>query len=349
MGLAPVPETISEERRAQYIYQCWIKELPEGDRLLVFDDVADYGEIRPLLPNDNRFRVLITTRERLGSPVQRLDLEVLSRAASFRLLRRLVDGDRRIAAEVESAKQLCEWVGRLPLGIELIGRYLASTPTVKLARLLERLEGQRLQAIALKTVPSEMPYRDNLEAAFELSWRLLDEDAQRVGCLLSGFALAPIDKDWVVAALGDEDEERVERAEATLLQKSMLSVKEGRYSLHALIREFMQRKLDVVGDGDRLKRGIAGAMVAVAQQVPQALTIEQVPRFAVAVPHWEKVATELLKWVEDESLIWAFIGLGRFLSGGLLGRWWQWPSRYHRLSRLSKFLGLQWQSPIGKK
>lgn len=109
------------------------------------------------------------------------------------------------------------------MGIELIGRHLASLPALKLTTLLERLEAQRFQAVALRQVPPEMPYQDNLEAAFELSWQLLNEDAKQLGGLLSVFALAPIVREWVVTSLSNWDEELLEAAEAALLRKSLVS------------------------------------------------------------------------------------------------------------------------------
>jgi tetratricopeptide (TPR) repeat protein len=318
MGLGQPPDTLESDRdQVLWVYDQWLKTIPDGVRLLILDDVPNYGAIRPLLPEDSRFRVLMTTREQFGKPVKRLDLGVLKRAAGFRLLQRLVDDDDRIRAEVAVAQALCEWVGRLPLGIELIGRHLASRQTLKLATLLERLESQRFQAAALRQVPSEMPYRDNLEAAFELSWQLLRPDAKTLGGMLSVFAQAPIAKEWVAACLPDWDEEPLEEAETALIQKSLLSLEEGQYLLHALIREFFRARLEgeLQSLADRLRRGLAQALTAVAQTVPQTVTQADLARVQGAMPHWQVVAEQLTSLLEDQDALWPFVALGRVAAG----------------------------------
>ncbi len=60
-----------------------------------------------------------------------------------------VVSQKRIDEELEAAKALCEWLGYLPLGLELVGRYLSEHPTFSLARVQEELEGKRLEAQAL--------------------------------------------------------------------------------------------------------------------------------------------------------------------------------------------------------
>ncbi len=72
MRLAEAPDTLqSDEERVQWYYTRWVEAIPEGLRLVVLDDVSSYGEVRSLLATDQRFRVLLTTREKLGKPVQR--------------------------------------------------------------------------------------------------------------------------------------------------------------------------------------------------------------------------------------------------------------------------------------
>jgi tetratricopeptide (TPR) repeat protein len=325
MGLLEPPETHNTDRaKVQWCYEQWLKQLPEGRRLLIFDDVADYGTIREILPQDGRFRVLLTTRERLGQPVRRLDLGVLKRSKAFRLLRKLV-GDDRIAAEVGAAKVLCAWMGQLPLGIELVGRYLANRSALQLGKLLERLEAQKLQARAVREVPAEMPYQANLAAAFELSWQLLSPDAQQIGGLLGGFALAPVAHEWVVKSLPEWDEERVEDGLAELERGSLLTVErllsqesQTGYLLHALIRAFFAAKLEteLAAGAEALRRGMAQALTEVAKTIPQTVTLGDLARVQEAIPHLAVVAegwTHLL--TDSVDVLWAFIGLARVAEG----------------------------------
>jgi len=240
MHLPEPPDSLqSDVTRMQWVYQQWLERFPQGLRLLVCDDVDDYQTLRSLLPRDNRFRVLLTTRLQLAQPVQRVDLDVLKKAPAFRLLRELVNDDSRVAQEVNLAKQLTEWVGRLPLGIELIGRHLANHPSLALSKLLERLEQQKIKAKAL-----QQRYPVNLQAAFEVSWNSLDESARQLAGLLSVFEIASIDRQWVTDCLKGWDEEAIEEAEAQLINRSLTAFENGRFLLHTLLHRFFQLKLD---------------------------------------------------------------------------------------------------------
>jgi tetratricopeptide (TPR) repeat protein len=319
MKLPEAPDNLdSDDARVQWYYDRWVDVLPEGMRLLIWDDVSDYGSVRSLLPQDERYRVLLTTREKLSLPVQRLELGVLKLEESLELLRRLVGDDNRIAAEVEIAQALCEWVGCLPLGIELVGRHLAGRPTMKLSTLLSRLEEQRLRAKAAQQVPSEMPYRDNLEAAFELSWRLLDETAKQLGGLLSVFALAPVKQEWVAASLKGWDEEKIEEAEGALFRWSLVSLKSGQYLLHTLIREFFAQKLigELKSEAEGLQKGMIAAMVAEAKkvEVPEDITRHHLYDLSPIIPHLEEAVKKLIDFIEEDFVL-LFQGIGRYYEG----------------------------------
>jgi len=244
MKLEAPDSSLMNEERVHWYYDRWLEEVPVGKRLLIFDDVLSYEEVALLLPQDSRFSVLLTTRVQIGKPIQRLDLSILDRASAFRLLRRFVSNDTRIAKEVESAKKLCDWVGRLPLGIELIGRHLANR-TLELSKLLKRLEKQKLRSTVLNDRPlPEMSYKSNLESAFELNWQLLDDAAKQMSGLLSLFAPVLIDPEWIKTCLLKWDEEKQEGALSDLTRWSFISLQGGQYLLHPLIREFFSMKLE---------------------------------------------------------------------------------------------------------
>ena len=68
---------------------CWRQwQARDRDILLIYDDVKEYQDIKPYLPPSDyhHFQVLITTRERLGKPVQRLDLDILKPRQALKLL-----------------------------------------------------------------------------------------------------------------------------------------------------------------------------------------------------------------------------------------------------------------------
>ncbi len=55
--------------------------------------------------------------------------------------------------------------------------------------------------------------------------------------------------------------------------------------------------------------------IAITKFIPQTPTQEDISRVALGIPHLSHVATELIEYVDDENLIWSFIGLGRFYGG----------------------------------
>lgn len=153
---------------AEQVARCW-GQWSEQETLLVFDDVQQYQDIESVLPPArSQFKILLTTRSRFGSPVQNHEIKVLSEAASLELLRRSVQ-DRRIDQDLETAKQICEWLGYLPLGLELVGRYLARKEGTSIAELWKRLQARKLSAKALLEAEPGMTASLGVTAAFELS------------------------------------------------------------------------------------------------------------------------------------------------------------------------------------
>ena len=173
------PDSLDLEAQLQYCYQHW----GEGEVLLVLDNLTDYNkEIKPLLPCLSRFKVLITTRSHLGRSIKKLSLKVLEPEAALELLQSFI-GVERINAEESQANDLCEWLGYLPLGLELVGRYLAQKQDLSLADMLSRLERKRLNHRALSNTDGDMtaPHNSAL-AAFELSWEELKDEDKKLAC-----------------------------------------------------------------------------------------------------------------------------------------------------------------------
>jgi tetratricopeptide (TPR) repeat protein len=290
----------------------------EGAVLMVVDDVQDYGALKPLLPSSPRFRVLLTTRQAILPSSQRLSLEVLVLGAALELLRSLV-GAGRVEAELAEAKALCEWVGRLPLGIELVGWHLEQRPGLTITKLLERLEGKRLAAQALVETHPEMTATLGVAAAFELSWEPLSAGAKRLAGILGLFAAAPLEWTWVENALrlglGKLEEEALEEAQAELLRVHLLRVNRSEdqvlYQVHPLVREFFAVKLGGLAEGLGLQQGFAMAMVGIAQTIPQTVTVNQRAKVAGAVPHMEEVAARWTTVLGNDDKIWCCIGLAR--------------------------------------
>ncbi|MEG3941764.1 tetratricopeptide repeat protein [Microcoleus sp. S36b_A3] len=333
MGIVP-PDTLDNlEERLQFCYEEWAKQT-SGNALLVLDDVNDYRAVQPLLPRNPRFKVLLTARQFVPSPVGCLPLKVLKPEAALNLLR-LTAGDLpgnglgRIDAQLEDAQALCQWLDYLPLGIELVGRHLRRKRALSLAKMLERLQSQRLEAGALQEAEPGMTARHGVAAAFELSWAELKPPARTLGCLLSVFALAPIPWELVAECLPDWDEEDLEDCrDYELLEQSLLSLVEDetsdsgqsglvqpRYQLHALIREFFVAKLQGRADAEILRSNFAVVLTAVAKTISQTVTLKVQERVKEALPHLEVVAEQWSHLLEDNDAVWSFTSLGWVAQG----------------------------------
>ncbi|MCC5609810.1 tetratricopeptide repeat protein, partial [Nostoc sp. CHAB 5834] len=244
---------------------CW-RHWPAGDVLVVLDDVTNYGDVRPYLPPaSQRFKVIMTTRLKFDSSVQTISLGVLQPHQSLKLLGLILEEQRRLEDEPSIALSLCEWLGHLPLGLELVGRYLALERDFSLAEILFRLQQKAKQRQVLKdraltrTAEDEgtwvMTAERGVEAAFELSWEVLDYKSQHLGKLLSLFALAPIPWELVEQVKqqhyemypenGVFNSEELREAKRKLLRLHLVQ-QESRttYLLHSLIREFFRSKLE---------------------------------------------------------------------------------------------------------
>ncbi|NEO39235.1 MAG: tetratricopeptide repeat protein [Moorea sp. SIOASIH] len=329
LGLT-IPDELEFNQQVEYCWGHW----PQGTALIVLDDVPSFSNdykqrIQPYLPPAQpRFKVLITSRQRPGASYRRIDLDVLLPKAALELLESLV-GKERIEKELTEAQALCEWLGYLPLGLELVGRYLDIHSSLTIAKVQKRLEKKKLAAKALlyQTEQGEITAQLGVAAAFELSWEDLKDcpEAQQLGCRLSLFAPAPFDWSLVescVIETEDEDDREEEQEELEelrdrfLVNRNLLQLTEQQtYRLHQLIREFFLTKLAQLPEADGYKQSFCQVMVAKAKEIPQTPTRDQITGVTPAIPHLVEAATVLTDWLRDEDLPWPFVGLGRLYQG----------------------------------
>ena len=331
-----LPDGLELVEQVAFCWQHW----PPGEALIIFDDVVDYERVQPYLPpGEQRFKLLFTTRQDF-SVVQALRLEVLREVDAIALLTQLA-GEDRIQAQLQQAKALCHWLGYLPLGLELVGRYLAGKPDLSLAQMQQRLDAKGLDAKALVKATPGMTGELGIAAAFELSWQELTPSAQQLGRLLSLFALAPIPWSLVESVAqtcysieqpsllqrwlpflfkrrhkADRDRfalataEKVEFARDDLLKLHLLQrVGAGTYQLHQLMREFFNTKQQQGEGTEVIKQGYCRKMVAIAKTIPNTLTRNQIAAVAPAIPHLEEVATALSDDLNNKDLVWSFTRL----------------------------------------
>ena len=305
-------------KQLRYCFDHWpAKEMPPESVLLIFDDVTDYrAQVHAILPPDSRFRVLITTRAKFQG-VERLELQVLTPEAALQLLESIV-GTERIAAERATAEALCEWLGFLPLGVELIGYYQQRTYH-RLATVQERLVAQKLDARAITPKDHQFPVgmtaRRGVKAAFELSWQTLSAEVQELAIRLGLFAAAPIPWKLVRSCYLSVDEEDLEDWRDQLVQLHMLNrIGEAQYQLHSLIREFFLLKGSEHPAHSQFQKEFLYEIVKIAKTVPQTVTQQDIERIQIAYPHIE-LAAELHDKIDDQDFMWPIEALERLAKG----------------------------------
>ncbi len=274
-----------------------------------------------------------------------MELEILEETEALELLSQLI-GREKVEKELETAEELCQRLGYLPLALQLVGRYVKKRK-ISLAEELRRLEGKGLAHRSLEVKEKSPTWTQNIKrgvkAAFELSWDELNAEAQELGSYLSLFGSEPFKWSWVedVCIQSTEEDEREEEIEVweelrdeELVDRNLLKVTidrdsqsptEYQYQLHALIAEYFRAKLEELEQADELKQIFCQPMMEIARSIPQTPIPEDIRRVALAIPHLSMVAKELTDYVDDENLSWLLGGLGDFYQGqGLYDRAEEW-------------------------
>ena len=206
----------------------------EGEQLL---PVAGMG-----LPEGSRTSLV----EALESSAVQLFVQAAQRGQpTFRLT------DDNLAQVIE----ICRRVAGLPLGIVLAAAWLR---LLSPAEVVAELEGQGLDF--LETDRGDTPERQrSLRAAFDYSWRLLNQREREV---LAGLSVFRGGATYVAAheVTGATLRDLRGLINASLLERTT----SGRYVLHELLRQYAEGKLDATADGGQGVRDRHAAFYAAA-------------------------------------------------------------------------------------
>jgi tetratricopeptide (TPR) repeat protein/DNA-binding SARP family transcriptional activator len=208
-----------------------------GRRVLVLlDNAADAGQVRPLLPASPGCLVLITSRHRLSDLVardgaRRLSLDVLDVDEAQLLLVRILGGER-VAAEPDAAAELARMCSYLPLALRIAAATLLDHPARRIDDLVIELRRDALSTLEIDDEHS------GVRAAFELSYRALTPDARRV-FRLAGLAPGPDVTAEAAAALTGMTVPVAGRLLERLAGAHLATEhRPGRYTSHDLLRQY---------------------------------------------------------------------------------------------------------------
>ncbi|MBD1848369.1 tetratricopeptide repeat protein [Cyanobacteria bacterium FACHB-63] len=300
----------SQDNFAHLVQRCWdLWNVNEAPNLVIFDDLTDevFSKIvKKLMPNNRpRFRVIITSRHHLGASNRHIEVPALDDDNAFKLLEINITegtGESDPRLEGEENKRLgfeiaVEVMGGLPLGIELVGRYLGRRPTFSLSQMLERIASEKLKDREyLNHRFPDMTYEHKgIWAAISLSWKLLGDDAKELSLRLGLCDSAPIPWDMIVRSYPDnidlydlEDVRDFELVDSSLL-KRISNQFSGVFRVHQIIQEFFQGQLEeeehALSASD-LKKDFCRAIASCVQGVQQTLMTQcEIDEVSPIIPH----------------------------------------------------------------
>ncbi|SER71588.1 DNA-binding transcriptional activator of the SARP family [Lentzea xinjiangensis] len=205
--------------------------------VVVLDNAVTAEQVVPLLPGSPACTVLITSRSRLASLIDRhgarhLRLDVLTREEARALLAARI-GAGNVAAEPEAVDELVESCGGYPLALSITARHAATRPGLPLAEVAAELRELGLEMLDHDTDPAA-----SLPAVLSWSLRRLTDEHRTVFALL-GIAPGPDTTLPAVAALTGLPPARARKALSALEDASLVERRPGgRYGMHDLVRAY---------------------------------------------------------------------------------------------------------------
>jgi tetratricopeptide (TPR) repeat protein len=207
--------------------------------LVVLDNAASTGQVRPLLPGHPGCLALITSRSSLSGLVardgaQRTILGPLGDEDALDLLARIL-GTARVAREPEAAGRIAKLCGCLPLALRIAAERATARPDVPLTALADELADERMVLSALAVQDDETT---GVRAAFSWSYRALPTQQARFFRLL-GLHTGPVFTAAATAALAGIEPAKAERLLSALTSVHLVDqLDEHRFRLHDLVRVY---------------------------------------------------------------------------------------------------------------
>jgi len=226
--------------------------LAERRILVVLDNAATVGQVRPLLPGGPQCLVVVTSRSRLSGlsareGARRVALGLFAEPEAVALIDTVTRGYRTGDDPVQVA-QLARLCARLPLALRIAAERAAARPLMPLGELIEDLRGESSLWDALSD--DDEQEADTVRAVFAWSYRALPPAAARAFRLL-GINPGPDIGTMAAAALLEETSDRVRAlldalAGTHLIEQTAVR----RYQLHDLLRAYAADQASLEESGE---------------------------------------------------------------------------------------------------
>ncbi len=229
--------------------------LADKSAIVILDNAWNEAQIRDLLPSNSNCAVVVTSRSRLTGLPGTGSIDLLPMAVgterelgeSELLFQAILQDDKRVAAELATAREIVKLCGGLPIAIRIaaatLDRQIWARKSLQVYAKELAAESTRLDKLANENVELAIPGQGSVQASFNLSYRgLSDEDRQlfRWAGGLPGvdFGVA------VLAAAIDRAESEIEIGLGRLLEAQVLELRgEDRFGWHDLMRLFAKEQL----------------------------------------------------------------------------------------------------------
>ncbi|MGH3246666.1 MAG: ATP-binding protein [Trebonia sp.] len=300
--------------------------------LIVLDNVADIGQVRPLIPGGAGPLLIITSRQELPGlairdGARRIRLDIFQESDAVALVRRVTrsGGRRDTPADLTELAQLC---ARLPLALRVAAEHAVSRPTMRLAELIADLRDDSMLWDALSV--GDGPHSEAVRTVFAWSYRDLTAETARMFRALGLHHGPDISLAAAAAAVGVPA--RTARRSLDILLGAFLiqTVRPYRYQLHDLLRAYaLDQARTTDSDADRhetldrmLRWYITAASNACVMLFPGDLFPVNVPPPDGPEPAVFENAAAAFEWFETErpNLV---ANARAALDAGLLQRAWE--------------------------
>ena len=225
--------------------------------LVIADNASSEAQVRPLLPGARPHTALATSRHTLaGLGARLIDVTILDDGDAIALLdlalRAARPADDRITADPLAAGRLAGACGGLPLALQITAAILNADPSLSAAELADELGEEQGRLGQLAYDDGAGTSAPSVAAAFESSFRRLDEAAARLFRLLPASPARDVSA-AAAAALADLPALQTRRLLAGLARSHLIERTPGaagRWRMHDLVRLYAQQLSDTHANAD---------------------------------------------------------------------------------------------------